>query len=85
MFDVLRLIFEAHLHLSKVRLLKFTNTKQDEVLTEDSYMYSGRFEEALDRRPFRSCFDPDYMGGFNLVASFNIADSFRVYSFFNPE
>ena len=26
-----------------------------------------------------------YMGGFNLVASFNIADSFRVYSFFNPE
>ena len=25
-----------------------------------------------------------YMGGFNLVASFNIADSFRVYSFFNP-
>lgn len=24
-----------------------------------------------------------YMGGFNLVASFNIADSFRAYSFFN--
>lgn len=24
-----------------------------------------------------------YMGGFNLVASFNIADSFRTYSFFN--
>lgn len=26
-----------------------------------------------------------YMGGFNLVASFNIADSFRAYSFFDPE
>ena len=26
-----------------------------------------------------------YMGGFNLVASFNIADSFRAYSFFDPK
>ena len=26
-----------------------------------------------------------YMGGFNLVASFNIADSFRAYTFFDPE
>ena len=26
-----------------------------------------------------------YMGGFNLVASFNIADSFRVYGFFNEK
>ena len=26
-----------------------------------------------------------YMGGFNLVASFNIADSFRAYSFFDPQ
>ena len=25
-------------------------------------LYSGRFEEALDRRPFRSCFDPDLYG-----------------------
>lgn len=25
-----------------------------------------------------------YMGGFNLVAAFNIADSFKAYSFFNP-
>ena len=26
-----------------------------------------------------------YMGGFNLVASFNIADSFRAYEFFDPK
>lgn len=26
-----------------------------------------------------------YMGGFNLVATFNIADSFRAYSFFDPK
>ncbi len=26
-----------------------------------------------------------YMGGFNLVASFNIADSFRAYDFFDPK
>lgn len=26
-----------------------------------------------------------YMGGFNLVAAFNIADSFRAYSFFDPQ
>ena len=25
-----------------------------------------------------------YMVGFNLVASFNVADSFKVYSFYNP-
>ena len=35
----LRLFSEAHLHLSKVRLLKFTNTKQrTEVLTEDLHI-----------------------------------------------
>lgn len=36
----LRLFSEAHLHLSKVRLLKFTNTKQrTEVLTETCILY----------------------------------------------
>ncbi len=60
----LRLFSEAHLHLSKVRLLKFTNTKQRTGGSTERacILYSGRFEEALDRRPFRSCFDPDLYG-----------------------
>ena len=59
-----------------------TQSKGRKFLRRTCILYSGRFEEALDRRPFRQyVLILTYMGGFNLVASFNIADSFRVYSF----
>ena len=39
-----------------------TQSKGRKFLRRTCILYSGRFEEALDRRPFRSCFDPDLYG-----------------------
>ena len=43
-------------------LAQIYKRKGRKFLRRTCILYSGRFEEALDRRPFRSCFDPDLYG-----------------------
>ena len=74
---------EVPLPLSRARWPRSTSAAPR---TEVSYGGPAYYIQAALKKhwigaAFRRLSDSDYMGGFNLVASFNIADSFRAYSF----